>query len=189
MRSDRLFLILAAWAGCAMISTTVQAAPFAVHETAGGADTPFTTLQDDLPALWDIYIRPAVTHPTADRWLFFPEPSLNNHSSIPFGQILRAQSQSGREYWVIWDMLAWVPAPHPLFLFTRHPVLDSWSPVPDHQLAFPLESGLFVLGGNELAVHEEGHIIPMPTAAAVWLLLLALPWRRMLRRHARPAVA
>jgi len=124
------------------------AAPFSVHEAVGGADSPFTSLRDDVPELWEIYLRPDATEPVAARRWFFPEPNLGNHDNHPFGQIVqRGSVNTGRKYWLIWDILAWVPAPHTLFLAEHRPLsqIEPLPPPGELPKPIPLSGGAVIL--------------------------------------------
>ena len=168
----------------------VVAAPFSVHEAAGGAYSPFTSLRDDVPELWEIYLRPAVTKPVAGRRWLFPEPSLGNHDNHPFGQIVqRGSIRTGRKYWLIWDILAWVPAPHTLFLAERRPLSQIESLPPPGELPRP------VLLFPSIEPPEEIEPTPIPLSGGavilVVLLVFVLSWpaRGWARAARRPSVA
>lgn len=164
------------------------AAPFSVHEAAGGADSPFTSLRDDVPQLWEIYLRPAATKPVAGRRWFFPEPSLGNHDNHPFGQIVqRGSVRTGRKYWLIWDILAWVPTPHTLFLAERRPLSQVEALVLPGELPKPVH----LFPSIEPPVEIQPTPIPLSGGAVILVvslvLLLLWPARGWTRPTRRPS--
>jgi hypothetical protein len=175
------------------VTCWAQASPIDMHRAVSGANRPFTTLKDNLPTEWKIWLEPRITGPTATSWNFhFPERSFGNIFGDTQSQLLalgtRRRMVEGQStgIWLIWDMLAWVPVAHVLYLDTQDgigPWVNPWFNEEARKSAF---GGLFIpeTGG----VPEPGNIrlVPEPTSGALILMgSLLLMSRSTRRRFAR----
>ena len=96
-----LSLVLAVVLIIGELAPRASASPMDLDHAANGGPTPFTTLTDDVPTPWEVYLQPAVTYSTVNRRWWFAESGLNNHSGLAFGHILKAgELKTGRPYWI-----------------------------------------------------------------------------------------
>lgn len=165
-----------------------------LNRTHNGGPTPFTTLTDDVPTPWEVYLPPAVTYPTAQRRWWFAEASYNNHEHPSFGVVqVDGERRTGRPYWNIWNQLAAVPEPRVLWLagdngvggggpeqpplgFDRFEEVGGVIPA-----AFPASTTL--LHGDRLDLT----FVPEPTSLGLWLTAMVMLLLR--RRRPQPVMA
>ncbi|HAI13058.1 MAG TPA: hypothetical protein DCM28_15230 [Phycisphaerales bacterium] len=169
------------------------ATPLDLHRAVSGADRPFTTLKDNLPTEWNLWLEPRITGPAGGQknWDFhFPERSFGNIFNATQSHILgigtRRRMVEGdlTGIWLIWDMLAWVPVPHLLYLETVEPMgtfEDPWFNIEHTQTIL---GSFFIPIGNNDPINVD--VVPEPTSGALILIgSLMLMSRATRRRYAR----
>ncbi len=176
-----------------LLPLSVNAAPIDMHRAVSGADRPFTTLKDNIPTEWQLWLEPRITGPTtSDRDWHFPERGYNNEFNSTQSQILglghRRRLVEGdlTGIWLIWDMLVWVPVPHLLYLETVDAgggFVDPWFNIEREQ---HLLGGFFFGGIREQVSVPNVDVVPEPTTGALILAgSLLLLSRGNRRRYAR----
>ena len=156
------------------------AAPIDMHRAISGANRPFTTLKDNLPTEWQLWLEPRITGPAVQKnWDFhFPERGFGNINSATQSQLLgigtrrRMVEWDLTGIWLIWDMLAWVPVPHVLYLETVEPMgafVDPWFNEEGRQ---HILGGFYIADGGDVQANVE--LVPEPTSGAL-ILMGSLP--------------
>jgi len=176
----RLRGLLCCCAAAALVcASAANAGVFSAHETANGADSPFTTLTDDVPTPWEVLLQPMVTDPASVRSPWFPEPGLGNHGGYQYGHILkRGTFNEGRPFRIIWDRLVGGDTPHLLWLNEgKVYATDDGTAGPEHEFFPEVGALLPVFHHSSSEASFQPQVIPLPTAAAVWFLLLLIPGR------------
>jgi len=184
MRFSRITICFCALAVLGMTSMAM-AAPIDMHRAISGSNRPFTTLKDNLPTEWNLWLEPRITGPaTSDRGWHFPERGYGNIYNATQSQMLgigtRRRMVEGdlTGIWLIWDMLAWVPVPHLLYLETVEPMGTWVNPWFNEDIIEPELAGIFIFSGSDP--------IPEPTSGILILIgSILLMSRTTRRRHAR----
>lgn len=194
LRSLSLLLVVFLLSG--VFAVSAQGGVIDWQRTLNGGPTPFTTLTDDIPTPWEVYLPPAVTYPTVTREWWFAEASFNNHKPPSFGQILQdSERRTGRPYWIIWDQLAAVSAPNVLWLAEGDPYGASEEPEGFGFDRFDEIGGVWLqdqpaqapamLGGHGHGHQMEVNVIPEPATLGLWLVaIFMLLFRRGRRSQA-----
>lgn len=168
------------------MSSLARATPIDLHRAVSGADRPFTTLKDNLPTEWQLWLEPRITGPASKKnWDYhFPERGYGNIYNQDQSQILelgtRRRMVEGQKtgIWLIWDMLAWVPVPHLLYTDEQENIGPWVNPWFNRRTERPAVSGL--------TVPDSTQLVPEPTSGALILIgSLLLVSRTTRRRYAR----
>lgn len=170
------------------LAASAQATPIDMHRAISGADRPFTTLKDNLPTEWDLWLEPRITGPTVtDRGWHFPERGLGNIYNATQSQLLgigtrrRMVEWDLTGIWLIWDMLAWVPVPHVLYLEIVEQggkFVDPWIYINSLR---PEISGFYIPRGDDESSGIQ--LIPEPTSGALILCGCLMLMSRNTRRR------
>lgn len=175
------------------LASWVQAAPIDLHRAVSGADRPFTTLKDNLPTEWQLWLEPRITGPTTTNWDYhFPERSFGNTFNATQSHLLgigtRRRMVEGEltGIWLIWDMLAWVPVPHLLYLEKSEPMGAFMDPWFYYQRPPHVIGAAFIPNTSLPAPEVNAELVPEPTSGALILMgSLLLMSRTTRRRYAR----
>lgn len=166
-------------------------APIDMHRAVSGADRPFTTLKDNLPTEWNLWLEPRITGPTtSDRGWHFPERGFGNifHATqshiLGIGTRQRMVEGDLTGIWLIWDMLVWVPVPHLLYLETVDPMGSFYFPWDFKDELRPEIAGFYIANGSdEQNIPVQVQLVPEPTSGALILCGCLLLMSRTTRRH------
>ena len=181
MRFARINICLSALVVLTM-TLMATASPMDMHRAISGADRPFTTLKDNLPTEWSLWLEPRITGPTtSNRGWHFPERGYGNTFNAIQSQLLelgtrrRLVEGDRTGIWIIWDMLAWVPVPHLLYLETMDAIGPWTSPWFNAPIIKPKVANIIIPHGY--------NPVPEPTSGALILIGCVLLMSRTTRRR------